>query len=563
MHGLRKTLTSLLFLLVCLPMLAAAQCGGGGNKLYEFSGRLQVEMDGNTYPVPNAQVRIVRKGSPVKGLQKPDAVTEADGSFSVECWFARDRNGAAPGGQKVQFSLMARFRDDELTLRKGGMLKNNWFEFARRDGCHRTGKLLVKECMDYQFNDIDVVLGENHPAQRHAYIWFVNRAVQDALANENVGLTSRPFFDNLLTVKYPNKNILSPGQSFYLFNVNLKRDHWDDTAIIAHEFMHRWEIGYLKGEADPTCLFDKHHESPDTKLISRCSGFMEGFADATAMQLTREIDALPNDYQVFSRWQLRNGEVKYPVENTQEAERTDVGWANFLKLFWSSNEWETHGGSPSNANDCNPMDIGLYQMLRILAEEEPTMAGKTATFKWFTDIMQAHTPLSDADAELYRLMGNPALSADEVFSQASACGGGEMRTAEQPVTASSDGLIDVAPTLPDLNPGGGSETDSGSRDADNGYMVFALNMDGAYGHALNNNRQQARSAAMEFCGEPGCEVVDKPVQTDCHALAQTESGAYYYGIGAADSKSSARQNAMRFCNRAADGGCEPTYSYCQ
>ncbi|WP_146190685.1 DUF4189 domain-containing protein [Marinicauda salina] len=94
-------------------------------------------------------------------------------------------------------------------------------------------------------------------------------------------------------------------------------------------------------------------------------------------------------------------------------------------------------------------------------------------------------------------------------------------------------------------------------------MVFAVDRRGRYGHAKAPDPEAARRSALEFCGNSDCEVIDEPVRARCHALAQRTEGGYWWGVGTGSSETDATANARRFCERAAPGGCEIDYSYCQ
>ena len=400
---------------------SAAACGGGGNKSYRFRGHLAVDADWDddgsveTIDLEGVQLRIVRAGSPIKWAQGPDVVTDENGDYDVTCTFARDRNGVAPGGKKIRFKVMARFRDDEFKIRKAGWAKNNWFEVGRRRGCNRSGGLATPKCRDHNFTGIDKTFDTNNTAGKHAYMWWFFNRLEDDFEQENVGLTDRPVFKRKLTVSYPNRFVFQDG-SFFLFNVHLEQGDWNAHETMIHEFMHRWDVGNLGGEGHFNCLLDAHHEPPTRWNSSRCSGFMEGFAEATAEGINAALYGGSIDPETHEA--LQNGTTGhgYSVRTRDEAERTDVGWENFLQLILVDNEMRFVDGSAS----CDPTDVGVFEMLRVLQADRSRKADwyklrPNATFSWFTDILQTH--LSDftaEDAEIYQNLGDPSLSASEI-----------------------------------------------------------------------------------------------------------------------------------------------------
>jgi hypothetical protein len=361
------------------------------------------------------QLRIVRAGSPLKWAQGPDVVTDANGEYNVNCTFARDRNGVVPGGKKIRFKVMARFRDSEFKVRKAGWAKNNWFEVGRERGCNRSGGVFTDACRDNDFDNVNENFDTNDTAGKHAYMWWFYNRLQDDLENENVGLTHRPVFKRKLTISYPNRFVFQDG-SFFLFNIHLEQGDWENNETMIHEFMHRWDVGKLGGEGHVSCLLDAHHEPPNQWNSSRCSGFMEGFAEAAAEGINHELYGANISPETHSDLRAGNTGHGYSVGNLSEAERSDVGWENFIQLILVDNEMDYVDGSES----CDPTDVGIFEMLRVLQRDASRRADwyklrPNASFSWFTDILQDHVSgFTSRDAELYQRLGDPSLSASEV-----------------------------------------------------------------------------------------------------------------------------------------------------
>lgn len=390
----------------------ALACGGGGNRTYHFSGRVKVEGK----PLEGVQIRVVRKGSPLKWAQGPDVTTGPNGTFSVSCNFARDRNGAQEYGRKIRFQLRARLRNEDFKVRKGGWFKNNWLTIADVRGCRRSFKerlpLIdadnIPACKDYRKTNLRKNFDTDTKAGKLAHIWWFYNAVQNELEAEGVGLTDRPFFNKKLTIAYPNKNIIKDG-SFFLFNIHLAKDDWNDSRTLLDAFMHRWDIGKLGGEGHISCLLDAHRKSPDQWNSSRCSGFMEGFAQASAAALDRALFGAP--FSPHPTADLRSGTgVDHTVADRQAAERSHVGWANFLKLILADDEMTYAQGDGS----CSPTDVGIFEMLRALQDDAARKANwsdlrPNATFPWFTGILETHlSHFTPADGAIYQNLGDPS-----------------------------------------------------------------------------------------------------------------------------------------------------------
>lgn len=405
---------------------ARLACGGGGNRPYHFGGTLQVRYDQNddgtaeTIPLEGVQLRIVRANSPLKWAQGPDAVTDSNGEYEVRCTFARDRNGVAPGGKKIRFKVMARFRDDEFRMRKAGWTRNNWFEIGRRQGCNRSGGAFTSECVDNEFRSVDKTFDTDDTAGKHAYMWWFYNDLESRMEREDIGLTNRPFFKRNMTVTYPEKSAIKSGSSF-LFNTHLASGDWNNNRTMIHEYMHRWDIGKLGGEGHLSCLLDAHHKSPDRWASSRCSGFMEGFAEAAAVGLKAEWYG--GDIKPYSHSDLQQGnlnkvdpDANYPITTRGEAERTDIGWENFIELIMVDNEEDYVSGSMS----CEPTDVGVIRMLQVLQQDASRKANwyevrPNATFEWFTGVLEEHVSgFTTEDARIYQKLGDPSLTGSEV-----------------------------------------------------------------------------------------------------------------------------------------------------
>jgi len=192
---------------------AVASCGDkfSGNRTYYFSGKLQVQGEGGTNPLEGAQIRIVRKHSPVKWANVgAHGSTDENGEFNIKCEFARDRNGAMPRGKKIVFKIQARFRNDDLKIRKGGWFKSNWHTIATRRGCKRSEKKRpwknIPACKEFSFPDLNKTFDTSERVGKHAYLFWFYTHLQQEMAKRNVGLYDRPFFTHRIGVTYPDKS---------------------------------------------------------------------------------------------------------------------------------------------------------------------------------------------------------------------------------------------------------------------------------------------------------------------------------------------------------------------
>jgi hypothetical protein len=424
----------------------ARACGGGGNRSYYFSGLLEVRHDGNTEPLEGVQLRIVRKGSPLKWAQGPDAVTDENGKFQVECTFARDRNGVAPWGKKIRFKVMARFRDGNFKVRKGGWAKNNWFEVAQREGCKKNGCKKFSFTLNGDERAASKTFDTGTLAGKHAYLWRFYNTLQDEMKQEGVGLTDRPGFRRKLTITYPDRNIRrwwseniqnESSNSWFLFNVHLAEGDWNRQETMIHEWMHRWDVEHTRGSASLVCLFDKHHKAPNnTSAAAKCSGFMEGFAEATAQALDQAHFGAGSP-DAFTHEQMREGDAEsYEVNTLSEAQRTDIGWQNFLTALWTSNKGAFVSDASSPSGSCfTPKTLGVYDVLQAIKRERPRKAkwlvSGNSTFEWFTGVLEKQvSDFGAKDARFYQLLGDPSITGSDL--QAEMCGEG-METSKEPL----------------------------------------------------------------------------------------------------------------------------------
>ena len=94
------------------------------------------------------------------------------------------------------------------------------------------------------------------------------------------------------------------------------------------------------------------------------------------------------------------------------------------------------------------------------------------------------------------------------------------------------------------------------------WMVFAVDEAGAVGHGVHQNRAKAKNIAMRYCGSC-CSVVDES-SAQCHALAHSKSGGYWYGIAAEPTRHKARKAAIKYCTEhAPTNTCRVAHAYCQ
>lgn len=386
---------------------------------YTFEGNLEVELsDGQTLPVSGAQIRVKRKGG--SGVGRKHAKTGHDGHFNGTWKFTRTRGPFS--NKPIRFEIQARLRDDALKIRKGGWFKKNWITIARVD---RKG--------GGNF-DIGTVTLDSGKQQRLAGLWAAHQKVLHALDKESVALTKK------LVVIYPNKFVFKPNADFYLFRVRLTEKRWDvaDTSnseTIIHEIMHQWDVNHMKGEKNLVCVADAHHKPPHKWAASRCSGFMEGFAEALARQINHEVFGARLDPPLAMR-HLRNAENKdyrgcwdgnndesFEINTIEDAQTTDCGWENFLTFIMSENKFDRFNNVDKS---CQPQTVPKWQLLQALKDEAPRKSnwvqGKT-TFTWFTEILERRIDDFDEwDSRFYVRLGDPSNRISEI--QDELCDGG-------------------------------------------------------------------------------------------------------------------------------------------
>jgi hypothetical protein len=95
------------------------------------------------------------------------------------------------------------------------------------------------------------------------------------------------------------------------------------------------------------------------------------------------------------------------------------------------------------------------------------------------------------------------------------------------------------------------------------WMVFAINGKGAIGHGVSPDLKTARNFALSYCGAAGCKTVFR-TKSRCHALAQSHTGGYWFGVGDAADKGTAMGYALNFCaENAPASSCKVAYTFCQ
>lgn len=429
---------ALLFLLAGpgVDAVLGQQCGGGGNRDYHFGGTLSVDNGSATVPLENVQIKIVRRGSPVKGIQSPDATTDENGEFQVHCTFARDRNGAAaPGGRKIRFEVRGRFRDSELKVRKGGWFKNNWFLIRRVRGCNRDNNPFASPCKDFRHNSIDETFETSTRAGQHGYLWWVYKTTVDSLQAHDVGdFNSRLLQSSQITVIYPDRHVWrsigTVNASWFAHKIHIERADSTHRGTHLHELMHQWDVDHTQGSKALECLGDwpGHHAGPDDDegafgadydWATRCSGFMEGFAEGVAEKLDQRIFGA-GDPPLWSHPEMKSGSgPSFEITNLNEAERTDDGWQNFLTFLWRDDVWD--GWSGASSSWCTPERVGVYEVLGAVNAASPRKArwfNSQANFDWFTNMLENRIDdVSTWDGHFYRLLGNPTLTADAIRAQ--------------------------------------------------------------------------------------------------------------------------------------------------
>jgi len=398
-----------LFLAAIAAEPVAAQCD------YHFSGRLLAQHNGERVPLQGVKVRVKRQGG--TGAGRKTVTTDSQGRFGDTWRFARDRDGIGPGRKNIRFAVQAQFNSAALKISLGGRPLKPWDTLAEVEG---------KDCIQFILRthvfNADAKSDLRYTARR-AYLYAVPDRLLQKLRWENVGLKSQ------LQVIYPDRHVYSlvMDSSWYIHKSHIVWDGWSDVRTLIHETMHQWDVNWLKGEKNLVCIADAHHKPPSNWRSSRCSGFMEGFAEATARAIFNDLFAGHTFYSTRGRYggpqtreQLRNdNDTSGSIRNLDEAERNDDGWRNFLQFIIWENEWASfeNEGVP-NLRHCQPGDVNVYTMLRALKAESASKSNivkGNATFAWFARIMQRRVSgFSARDARFYRFFGNPSLSGAQI-----------------------------------------------------------------------------------------------------------------------------------------------------
>ncbi|MDX1294160.1 MAG: hypothetical protein R3265_15200 [Hyphomonas sp.] len=390
---------------------------------YSFSGSIMVVHNGVERPMPDVKVRVRREHG--TGLGRNFVRTDKNGHFSGSWSFDEDQNGVLPGSKDINFAIQIQLEDhDRFKVVKGGWTDTPWDTVKTARG---------QNCTPFIYTEpfrIDADALQMDDLNRRAFIYMVHSRLLDALEAEGVGLKNR------IEVIYPDRHIYGRDGSWFLHKSHIEANDWNRMITLIHEVMHQWDVNWLKGEATLTCLTDAHHEPPERRGSKRCSGFMEGFAEATAQALYNEAFA---DDRFFwmnkDRRTPMNGPQSHEalrndsngtgaLRNVDEAERNDVGWRNFLQFMIWNWDWEVFNERGNadlyNLSTCKPRHIPVFELLRALKAEAPDHGGDRATFTWFTNILEARIPgFSSRDTVYYQLLGNPA--ADPVDIQKAMC----------------------------------------------------------------------------------------------------------------------------------------------
>lgn len=405
-------LFTLIFMTLCFALgagSAMARCD------YKFSGRLMVQHNGKKVPLRNVKVRVKRRGG--TGAGRKYVTTDSRGRFSGAWRFDRDRNGRLPGGRKIRFAVQVQFRDGGglVKVARGGWGGTPWDTFEKVEG---------KDCMQFILKThVFNTDGKRDTkfTQQRAFIYAVHERLLRKLKAKGVGLKKR------IEVIYPDRHIYSRKSSWFIHKSHLEKSDWDDVRTQIHEVMHQWDINWMKGEHNLVCIADAHHKPPSRWASSRCSGFMEGFAEGAAQALFNEFFAGRTFYSTRNRYRgpqshedLRNDtDSSGSVQNTDEAERNDDGWRNFLQFVMWKDEWAPFDDEDTvPLRNCQPSDVNIFTLLKALKAERMNKAGffkgKT-TFASFTNVMRRRVDgFSRRDARFYRLFGDPALSAEDI-----------------------------------------------------------------------------------------------------------------------------------------------------
>lgn len=388
---------------------------------YTFRGQLTTEIGSflsshwpdDEEPLPGVQLKVVRaRGT---NTRTQDATTDSRGEFQFTVEFKRDRDGVLPGDKDIRFALKARFRNEDLKVRKGGWGKNNWFTVARVNG--QDGEDFDLGTLRFG-GDGPQDLGRDLPWEHAQLWWFYHKLAEDFRRN-GVGLDP----DKTLTVSYPQKNVFQGENESFQYAQSALHIGDDDgpnsdagaSRTMIHEFMHAWHSQRLEGAGALKC-FGKSHKPPSNIYSNHCRGFTEGFANAAALAARAELYGAAR-HRPYTREFLANlsdhfSGVSYDVTNEGEALRTDFGWENFFRFLLVEEEWV--GALPdASASACQPSDVGVFELLRAL--ESASFDYRDPVFADVTDALEEQVGGFGArDSEFYLQFADPSLSGREI-----------------------------------------------------------------------------------------------------------------------------------------------------
>ncbi|MEN3972266.1 hypothetical protein WJS89_06255 [Sphingomicrobium sp. XHP0235] len=388
---------------------------------YRFSGSIAVQHNGVIEPLKMAQVRVKRRGG--TGAGRATVRSNGNGEYDGSWTFDRDGNGLAPGRPDIQFDVQVRLlQPGMLAINAPRATQPEWQTIASHSG---------KDCQRFLLTrptvlDTDRAGDPNRDFNRRAFIWTAYRRLQERLGR----LELRP--DKQMNFVYPDRTVGMGGNdngSYYVLRGHIDDNDWNNIGVLIHEYMHGWHMAFMRGEISKDCIWASHHKAARDKRATRCSGFMEGFAEATGQQLTKELfDGQPyyrrtadqrlRFYGPLSSSELRSGARSGnvgPITNRDEAERTDVGWTNFLLHHLWPNIWmpavRSNEPGVDNLGQCQPMTPTIWQLLKAVKNERPSYAGGQATFNWFAQILRGQVDGYTAkDATTYQTLGDPSES---------------------------------------------------------------------------------------------------------------------------------------------------------
>ena len=233
------------------------------------------------------------------------------------------RTAHCRGGGDINFAVQLQLQDDDkLKVGKGGWFNTPWdtFKSAAGSGCTRfiwTAPFVL---------NADSISPNDLP--HRAFIYAVHEKLLRHLAARGVDLKNR------IEVIYPDKHIYNRSNSFFIHKSHIESSDWDDVVTLIHEAMHQWTVNWMRGAESPGCVADAHHKSPDKWKSARCSGFMEGFAQATALALYDDIFSSQEFFGASGKpvarpitlEKLRTSFYDGAIRKGDDAERTDKGW---------------------------------------------------------------------------------------------------------------------------------------------------------------------------------------------------------------------------------------------